>query len=162
MRNCFCRARRARRTGACRARGGAGVTNRSATGDARTWQGVLLKQGCRGLLEQHQEGDTRNPQGNQKPTSAHDTHPLSWQVCIFYADVYLCSCFVTKVNIEWPPMKTRVLCTLYPIQRMSWFRYKLVDCPTQLICTWIFIVFHDKAKRTQQGNLLGTSTSIFF
>ena len=31
----------------------------------------------------------------------------------------------------------------------------VVDCPTQLICTWIFIVFHDKAKRTQQGNLLG-------
>ena len=104
MRNCFCRARR---TGACRARGGAGVTNRSATGGARTWQGVLLKQGdvlleqgCRGLLEQHQEGDTSNPQGNQKPTSAHDTHPHSWQVCIFYADDYLCSCADTKVNIE--------------------------------------------------------------
>ena len=31
----------------------------------------------------------------------------------------------------------------------------VVDCPTQLICTWIFIVFHDKAKITQQGNLLG-------
>ena len=29
----------------------------------------------------------------------------------------------------------------------------LVDCPTQLYCTWIF---HDKAKRTQQGNLLRT------
>ena len=28
----------------------------------------------------------------------------------------------------------------------------LVDCPIQLICTWIF---HDKAKRTQQGYLLG-------
>ena len=27
----------------------------------------------------------------------------------------------------------------------------LVDCPTQLYCTWIF---HDKAKRTQQGDLL--------
>ena len=34
----------------------------------------------------------------------------------------------------------------------------LVDCPTQLICTWVFTcvlhVFHDKARRTQQGNLL--------
>ena len=32
-----------------------------------------------------------------------------------------------------------------------------VDCPTQLICTWNFIccvVFHNKAKTTQQGNLL--------
>ena len=29
----------------------------------------------------------------------------------------------------------------------------LVDCPTQLICTWIF---HDRAKRTQQGDLLST------
>ena len=27
------------------------------------------------------------------------------------------------------------------------------DCPTQLICAWIF---HDKAKRTEQGNLLRT------
>ena len=27
--------------------------------------------------------------------------------------------------------------------------FYLVDCPTQLICTWIF-----KAERTQQGNLL--------
>ena len=36
----------------------------------------------------------------------------------------------------------------------------LVDCPTQLICTSICMespppaVFHDKAKRTQQGDLL--------
>ena len=42
----------------------------------------------------------------------------------------------------------------------------VVDCPTQLICTWVFnccsFVFHDKAKRTQQGNLLPrlTVTSI--
>ena len=35
----------------------------------------------------------------------------------------------------------------------------VANCPTQLICTWIFIccsfvVFHDKAKRTQRGDLL--------
>ena len=37
----------------------------------------------------------------------------------------------------------------------------LVDCPTQLTCCWNFIfvvvvvdvVFYDKTKRTQQGNL---------
>ena len=38
----------------------------------------------------------------------------------------------------------------------------LVDCPTQLICTWVFTcvlhVFHDKARRTQQGNLLTLHT----
>ena len=34
----------------------------------------------------------------------------------------------------------------------------VVDCPTQLICTWIFIcVFQDKTKRTQQGNMLVAS-----
>ena len=38
---------------------------------------------------------------------------------------------------------------------MRWVWEMVVDCPTQLICTWIFIVFHDKAKITQQGNLLG-------
>ena len=31
---------------------------------------------------------------------------------------------------------------------------QLVDCPTQLICAWIFICVTWKAKRTQQGNLL--------
>ena len=39
------------------------------------------------------------------------------------------------------------------------FAKALVDCPTQLICTWIFIcvpwqLVIDKAKRTQQGDLL--------
>ena len=33
-------------------------------------------------------------------------------------------------------------------------KLQLIDCLTQLICTWNFIVFHDKARRTQQGNLL--------
>ena len=31
----------------------------------------------------------------------------------------------------------------------------LVDCPTQLICTWILICSMTKLKKTQQGNLLG-------
>ena len=39
-------------------------------------------------------------------------------------------------------------------KKKSWF--SVVNCPTQFICTWIFIsfVFYDKTKRTQQGNLL--------
>ena len=40
---------------------------------------------------------------------------------------------------------------------ISYCHFELVDRPTQLIFPWIFIcfhVFHDKAKRTQQGNLL--------
>ena len=33
----------------------------------------------------------------------------------------------------------------------------IVDCPSQLLSVLGFsFVFHDKAKRTQQGNLLGT------
>ena len=34
---------------------------------------------------------------------------------------------------------------------------KVVDCPTQLLSALGFsiVVFHDKATRTQQGNLLG-------
>ena len=37
--------------------------------------------------------------------------------------------------------------------------FSLVDCPTQLICTFSYVVFHDKTKRTQQGNLLGECAS---
>ena len=42
-------------------------------------------------------------------------------------------------------------------QGMIWVTLGLlvVDCPTQLICTWIFICSTTTLKRTQQGNLRG-------
>ena len=88
---------------------------------------------------------------------------IFWDGCFVHA-LYHCSLvfvvvfFPFAVQVKTPHHSHRLLERLQVFQVTLGLCEFIVDCPTQLICTWIFICCvpwqNYKTKRTQQGNLL--------